>query len=151
MSLRVAVAAPFVQNGTDRLRENEFVVALSLDRDWFSPDQATRLIDVATGEDLLSRDGTDLELSFDPATVTIPDDFVPDEDILAERSAFERVLDALVAEGMEKHEAVGAINTLQQELDVTIEAAAVVYARREGIDVSDLAPVARNALVGSED
>ncbi|KDE60460.1 hypothetical protein EL22_22275 [Halostagnicola sp. A56] len=151
MSLRVAVAAPFVQNGTDRLRENEFVVALSLDRDWFSPDQATRLIDVATGEDLLSRDGTDLELSFDPATVTIPDDFVPDEDILAERSAFERVLDALVAEGTEKHEAVGAINTLQRELDVTIEAAAVVYARREGIDVSDLAPVARDALVGSED
>ncbi len=39
MSLRVAVAAPFIQNGTRRLKENEFVVALSLDRDWFSPDQ----------------------------------------------------------------------------------------------------------------
>lgn len=151
MSLRVAVAAPFVQNGTDRLRENEFVVALSLDRDWFSPDQAKRLIDVATQEDLLARDGNDLELAFDPAAVTIPDDFVPDEDILAERSAFERVLDALVAEGTEKHEAVGAINTLQQELDITIEAAAVVYAHREGIDVSDLAPVARRALTTAGD
>ncbi|AHF99822.1 hypothetical protein HALLA_14520 [Halostagnicola larsenii XH-48] len=151
MSLRVAVAAPFVQNGTERLRENEFVVALSLDRDWFSPDQAKRLIDIATQEDLLAHDGTDLELAFDPATVTIPDDFVPDEDLLAERSAFERVLDALVAEGTEKHEAVGAINTLQQELEITIEAAAVVYARREGIDVSDLAPVARRALTTAGD
>ncbi|MDJ1431690.1 DUF2240 family protein [Halostagnicola sp. A-GB9-2] len=146
MSLRVAIAAPFVQDGSAQLRENEFVVSLSLDRDWFSPDQAKRLIDVATQEDLLVRDGNDLELTYDPATVSIPDEFVPDEDILTERSAFERVLDALVAEGTEKHEAVGAINTLQQELGITIEAAAVVYARREGIDVSELVPVARNAL-----
>lgn len=151
MSLRVAVGAPFVQDGSKQLRENEFVVSLSLDRDWFSPDQAKRLIDVATQEDLLERDGNDLELTFDPSTVSIPEEFVPDEDILTERSAFERVLDALVAEGTEKHEAVGAINTLQQELGITIEAAAIVYARREGIDVSDLAPVARAALTSSDD
>ncbi len=151
MSLRVAVGAPFVQDGSKQLRENEFVVSLSLDRDWFSPDQAKRLIDVATQEDLLERDGNDLELTFDPSTVSIPEDFVPDEDILTERSAFERVLDALVAEGTEKHEAVGAINTLQQELGITIEAAAIVYARREGIDVSELAPVARAALTSSDD
>lgn len=150
MSLRVAVAAPFVHDGSKRLRENEFVVSLSLDRDWFSPDQAKRLIDVATQEDLLERDGNDLELTFDPSTVSIPEDFVPDEDILTERSAFERVLDALVAEGTEKHEAVGAINTLQQELGLTIEAAAVVYARREGVDVGDLVPVARAALEEAE-
>ncbi|WP_306058747.1 DUF2240 family protein [Natronococcus wangiae] len=147
MSLRVAAAAPFIQNGSRRLQENEFVVALSLDRDWFSPDQAKRLIDVAVRDGLLEHDGGELVAAFDPAEVTIPDEFVPDEDLLRERSAFERVLDALVAEGMEKHDAVGAINGLQQELGLTIEAAAVVYARREGIDVDDLVPVARSALI----
>ncbi|RQH00487.1 DUF2240 family protein [Natrarchaeobius oligotrophus] len=147
MSLRVAVAAPFVQNGTSRLEESEFVVSLSLDRDWFSPDQAKRLIDVATGEGLLERTGDELVAAFDPTDVTVPEEFVPDEDVLRERSAFERVLDALVAEGKEKHEAVGAINTLQQELGLTIEAAAVVYARREGLDVADLVPAAKSALV----
>ena len=146
MSLRVAVAAPFAQNGSRTLRENEFVVALSLDRDWFSPDQAKRLVDVATKEGLLEREEADLTCTFDPATVTIPEAFVPDEDLLRERSAFERVLDALVAEGVEKHEAVGAINALQHELGVTIETAAVVYARRQGLDVSELVPVARAAL-----
>ncbi|ADD03778.1 DUF2240 family protein [Natrialba magadii ATCC 43099] len=151
MSLRVAVAAPFVQNGTNRLEENEFVVALSLDRDWFSPDQSKRLIDVATQDGLLEPDGNELVAGFDPTEVTIPEAFVPDEDILTERSAFERVLDALVAEGMAKHEAVGAINTLQGELGVTIETAAVIYARREGLDVDDLVPVARSALVPDAD
>ncbi|WP_436344093.1 DUF2240 family protein [Natronorubrum sp. FCH18a] len=146
MSLRVAIAAPFVQNGSRQLQENELVVALSLDRDWFSPDQSKRLIDVATREGLLEPTDDGLEVTFDPAEVTVPDEFVPDDDLLRERSAFERVLDALVAEGVEKHEAVGAINTLQRDLGVTIETAAVVYARREGIDVSDLVPVARSAL-----
>ncbi|SDQ87878.1 DUF2240 family protein [Natronobacterium texcoconense] len=146
MSLRVAVAAPFVQHGTDCLEEGEFVVALSLDRDWFSPDQAKRLIDVATQEGLLEREDDDLVAAFDHTDVTVPEEFVPDDEILRERSTFERVLDALVAEGMEKHEAVGAINGLQEELGLTIEAAAVVYARREGIDVSELAPIAKDAL-----
>ncbi len=147
MSLRVAVAAPFAQHGGRRLRENEFVVALSLDRRWFSPDQATRLIDVATEAGLLEHDGPELVATFDPATVTIPEAFTPDAELLRERSAFEQVLDSLVTEGVEKHEAVGAINALQQELAVTIEAAAVVYAHREGIDVTDLVPTARSALL----
>ncbi|MGQ3411024.1 DUF2240 family protein [Natrinema sp. LN54] len=151
MSLRVAVAAPFIQNGTRRLKENEFVVALSLDRDWFSPDQAKRLIDIATGEGLLERGDDGLEVEFDPAEVTVPEEFVPDEDLLRERSAFERVLDSLVAEGMAKHEAVGAINTLQRDLGLTIEAAAVVYARREGIDTDDLVPIARAAVFDTEE
>ncbi|WP_049925795.1 DUF2240 family protein [Halopiger goleimassiliensis] len=150
MSLRVAAAAPFVQHGTTSLEESEFVVALSLDRDWFSPDQAKRLIDLATQEGLLEHDDGDLEATFDPAEVTIPEDFVPDEDLLRERSAFERVLESLVAEGAEKHEAVGAINQLQADLGVTIETAAVVYARREGLEVDDLVPVARDAIVEDE-
>ncbi|MHC3437025.1 DUF2240 family protein [Natrialbaceae archaeon A-gly3] len=151
MSLRVAVAAPFKQEGTRHIRENEFVVSLSLERDWFTPDQAKRLVDVATGEGLLEREDADLHVTFDPANVEVPEEFVPDEDVLRERSAFERVLDTLVSEGLEKHEAVGAINTLQGELGVTIETAAVVYARRQGVDVSDLAPVARSALLEDEE
>ncbi|MEY7849488.1 DUF2240 family protein [Natrarchaeobius sp. A-rgal3] len=150
MSLRVAVAAPFRQNGTSRLEESEFVVSLSLERGWFSPDQAKRLIDVATREGLIEHADDELVAAFDPTDVTVPEEFVPDEDLLRERSAFERVLDALVAEGMEKHEAVGAINALQGELGVTIEAAAVIYARREGIDVTELVPIAKAALTADE-
>ncbi len=149
MSLRVAVAAPFVQHGTDRLEESEFVVSLSLDRDWFSPDQAKRLIDVATKEGLIEHGDAGLVATFEPAQVVIPEEFVPDTDLLRERSAFERVLDSLITEGVEKHEAVGAINSLQADLGVTIETAAVVYARRQGLEVDDLVPIARSALAKS--
>lgn len=150
MSLRRAVAAPFARDGSDRLGESEFVVALSLDRDWFSPDQAKRLVDVAASEGLLERDGDDLVVTFDPGETTIPDDFVPDESILRERSTFERVLDALTEAGQEKQSAVAAINGLQSELGVTIEAAAVLYAHRQGIDVREQARTARSKL-GDDD
>ena len=139
MSLRSAVAAPFTGRGEGELAESEFVVALSLDRDWFSPEQATRLADVAVGEGLLERTENRLSPTFDPADVTIPEGFVPSEELLRRRSAFEQVLDALVADGIDKREAVAEINELQQSLAVTIEAAAVLYARRRDVDVSEAA------------
>ncbi|WP_231185347.1 DUF2240 family protein [Haladaptatus sp. DYF46] len=136
MSLRIAVAAPFQQNGRGRMRESEFVVSLSLDRDWFSPDQAKRLVDVASGQGLLSQEDGELVAEFDTASVEIPDDFVPDESLLQEQSTFEKVLDKVVSDGTSKQTAVAEINELQREAALTVEAAAVVYARRKGIDVS---------------
>ena len=147
MSLEATVAVPYRHHGTDRLDEGTFVVALSLDRDWFSPDQAKRLIDVASGRGLLSRDGNDLVAEFDPTSVDVPDDFVPDESVVREQSTFERLLAAVVDDGnVEKQAAVAAINELQRELGVTIEAAAAVYAHRRGIDVRDVAADALSEL-----
>jgi len=146
MSLRTAVAAPFVQSGTERLGRSDFVVALSLDRDWFSPDQAKRLIDVATSEGLLDTDDDHLVATFDVGSVTVPEDFTPEESILRQRTTFERILDAVVEAGTDKQDAVAAINGLQTELGVTLETAAVVYARRQGLTVDDHAQRAREAL-----
>ncbi|WP_311171650.1 DUF2240 family protein [Halobellus ordinarius] len=146
MTLEVAVAVPFKQRGQTRLGEGEFVVALSLDRNWFSPDQAKRLIDVATGRGLLERDDGDVVAGFDPAAVTVPAEYEPDESILREQSTFERILDSLVAAGNDKQEAVAAVNERQRRLDITVEAAAALYARQEGVDVGDAAQAARDQL-----
>jgi hypothetical protein len=148
VSIRTVVAAPFRQHGGNRLGESEFVVALSLDRDWFSPDQASRLVDVAVGEGLVSRDGDDIVVEFDPGAVSIPAGFEPEEGLLQEPSAFERVLEALVAADHEKQAAVAGINRLQADLEVTIEAAAVVYARRQCVGVERAAEEARTELGG---
>ena len=146
MSLRTAVAAPFRHEGSREMGESAFVVALSLDRDWFSPDQAKRLVDVAASEGLLERDDGQLRVSFDPSSVDIPEGFTPAESILQERSTFERVLDALVDAGHDKQEAVAAVNGLQSELGVTIEAAAVLYAHRNAVDVQQHAETALGEL-----
>ena len=126
--------------------ESAFVVALSLDRDWFSPDQAKRLVDVAASEGLLAREDGHLRVEFDPSAVDLPEGFEPGEAILRERSTFERVLDALVEAGHDKQDAVAAVNGLQSELAVSVEAAAVLYAHGQGIDVRKHAEAARAEL-----
>lgn len=139
MSLRTAVAAPYRQKGRTSLPESEFVVALSLDREWFTPDQAKRLVDVAVGEGLLSRDEDALEAQFDPTAVDVPEEYTPSESVLRERSTFERALEALTDAGLDRQAAVAEVNALQAELDVTVEAAAILYARRLDIEVADIA------------
>lgn len=150
MSLEAAVAVPFRQRGTDRLGEGEFVVAVSLDRDWFSPDQAKRLIDVAAGRGLLDRADDALIATFAPEEVDVPEDFAPDEDVLREQSTFEKALARLTDSGVAKQEAVAAINGCQRDLGVTLEAAAVVYARKQGVEVDDLAAAVRASLAESD-
>lgn len=146
VSLRQTVAAAFRQRGTNSLAESEFVVAVSLDRGWFSPDQAQRLLDVAAGEGLVSYDEETVSPTFDTDEVDVPDGFEPADDVLRERSTFERVLAAVVEAGQEKQSAVAAINQLQGELGVSIEAAAIVYARQQEIEIDRVARQAAQAL-----
>ena len=148
MSLQVAVAVPFRQAGTDRLGEGAFVVALSLHREWFSPDQAKRLVDVAVGRGLLETVDGDLVATFDLDAVDIPADYTPDTDILRAQSTFEQLLDRLTDAGMAKQEAVAAANETQRRLGITLEAAAVLVATREGIAVDAAADAVRTDLSG---
>ena len=146
MSLEATVAAPFTWHATDRLGEGAFVVALSLEREWFSPDQAKRLVDVAAGRGLVVETDGDLVAQFDPDEVVIPEGFEPDEDILREQSAFETALEAAVDTGVDKQTAVAAINERQQALEITIEAAAVLYAKQRDARVGHLADTVRETL-----
>ena len=148
MSLRRAVAAPFRKRGVEQLKESEFVVALSLDLEWFSPDQAQRLADVAATEGLIEPAGDELAVTFDPLDVDIPGEFAPDESVLQRRSTFEHILAAIVDAGVEKQDAVAGINQLQSSLGVSVEAAAALYARRRGIDVTEHARRATGELDG---
>lgn len=146
MSLRVAVAAPFKSKGVERLPEQKFVVGLSLDRDWTSPDEAKDIVDIAERDGLLRREDGDLVVTFDPDDVTIPDGFQLDSSVFKARAPFERILDALVADGLERQAAVAGVNDLQSRLGITADAAAVVFARRSDVDVADVAERVRQDL-----
>jgi len=150
MSLRVVVAAPFARAGRRALGEHEFVVALSLERDWFSPDQAKRVVDRGCGDGLLERSESELTLQFDPEKIEIPEEFEPDESVFQERSTFENVLEEVVAAGEAKQDAVAAINDIQRRLGVTVEVAAIVYANSVGVELPNVRDDVRNALLDED-
>ncbi len=149
MGLQIAVAVPFRQQGVDSLGEGEFVVALSLDREWFSPDQAKRLVDVAVGRSLLENSDGELRPTFDVDDIEIPEGFTPDTDILREQSTFEQLLDLMVSGGLSKQEAVAETNETQRRLGITLEAAAVVVTRRNDIECGTVVDSVRAELEAS--
>lgn len=146
VTLRLVVAAPFLWAGNETLEESEFVVALSLDRNWFSPDQAKRVIDLAVAEGILKRNETRLMLTVDIDSVELPDGFSPDDSVLSGTSTFERLLDRIVDSDRDKRAVVAEINRLQRNLGITLEAAALLYATREEIEVDDLAEQVKRDL-----
>jgi hypothetical protein len=146
MSLRVAVAAPFKRAGRDRLSEQAFVVDLAVDRNWVSPDQAKRLVELGRQRELLRVVDGDLEPTFEPGEVAVPEGFVPDEKLFQERSPVELVIETFVEAGRDRRTAVASINTIQEELSVTAGTAAVLAARRADLDVSDVAAQVRTEL-----
>ena len=130
------------------MRDQAFVVDLAMDRDWFSPDQAKRLADLATDRGLLEVVEGELVASFDLEEVEIPDGFVPDRSIFETKSPFESVLDSLISAGHDRQQAVAGINGLQDELLVTADTAAVLYARQQGISVDDAASQVADGIRG---
>lgn len=146
MTLRRTVAGPFKWSGDETLEESEFVVALSLDRGWFSPDQAKRLIAIAEQQGLLDRSESGLSPTFDPATVELPEGFTPDESVLSEPQPFERLLEAIEGADVGRRTAVAQINRLQTGYGISIEAAAVLVAHRNGVAVDPVLPTIRTEL-----
>jgi hypothetical protein len=93
----------------------------------------------------------DLVATFDLDAVDIPADYTPDTDILREQSTFEQLLDRMTDAGMAKQEAVAAANETQRRLGITLEAAAVLVATREGIDVAAAANAVRTELATDDE
>lgn len=149
MDLKTVVAAPFRHRGSNTLTDSEFIATLSMELDWFTPEQARRVIDLATSESLLDRSEDSLVPTFAVETISLPDDPTPDESILTERSTFEQLLDTITDAGIEKQDAVAEINRLQQELAITIEAAGVLYAHQQGIAVPGITDRIQADLTGA--
>jgi len=137
MSLQVAVAAPFKRAGREHLTEQAVVVDLAVDRNWVSPDQAKRLVELGVSRGLLEQDEDGLRATFDVQDIEIPEGYTPDERLFQERSPVEVVIEALEETGVDRREAVASINDLQGRLGVTAGAAAVLRARQAGVSVPD--------------
>lgn len=140
--LRDAIALLFKRKGRDELSEREFVLSASMDLRWFPPRDAQRLLQLGLETKLLeSRDGA-IRPAFDVTTVEVARDYVPTAAILevstpAAEDTLLRILDAIVAKtGASRKVVMALVNGVQEQLDVEVEVAALIAARRAGVDVA---------------
>ena len=144
--LRDAIALLFKRKGRGELTEREFVLSASMDLRWFPPRDAQRLLQLGLDTKLLeSHDGT-IRPAFDVSAVEVARDFVPTAAILeaptpATEDTLLRIVDAIAAKtGASRKTAMALVNGVQERMDVEVEVAAVIAARRAGVDVSSFLP-----------
>lgn len=146
MSLRRVLAAACRHHGQERLTETQLISAISLDRGWFTPDEVRTLIDLGRDRGELIVDGEMYVATFEVADVTIPSGYEPSAELLEVAPPFERLLGRLEAEGLDRRECVAGINELQARLNLTSDAAAVLFAHGQGLDIKDVATEVRRAI-----
>ncbi len=134
------VSMPFKRKGKDTLKENEFILALSIDLNWFSPDQARTLLSDAEKGGLLKREGGEVIPLFDLSSVQIPPSFKPGS-VPGKKPLFDRIIDRItVTAGLDKRTIIALINKKQEELIkiVDIEVSTLLVALEQGVMVDDL-------------
>lgn len=139
--LACVVSMPFKRKGKDILKESDFVLSLSIDLNWFAPEQAKIILSEAEKEGLLKREGELVRAAFDISSVEIPQGFKPGKDILEKKTLFSRIIDRIIARtGMEKRKVIALVNKRHEELAkmVFIEVSAILVAMENGIAVDDL-------------
>ena len=137
--LTYTVSMPFLRKGKDALKDTEFVLALSIDLKWFTPEQAKAVLGDAEKAGLLKREGELIRPSFDISKVKIPPGFKPEPG--EKKSIFDRIIDRIIlGTGIEKRKVVALINKKQEELSkqVVIEVSAILVAMEHGVMVDDL-------------
>ena len=138
--LMESVAYLFQRKGKDVLSEKELILSVSMDLGWFSPDDAKQLIKVCLELKLLNRIENGLTPSFDYKSLPIPIDFNPSKNILRLESqeplllSIVRGIDAKTELGRNK--IMAEVNKKQDALEVEIEVAAILVAKKYGVDIS---------------
>lgn len=140
--MRTVVAVLRRRNG-ERVGKVEFQQLLSFDLRWFAPADAKSVLSHAIKTGLLAEEDEQVRATFPTAAVEVPLSFRPGLEILDERpvvpKAAERTLLARLIEAVEG--AGGSEREVEDERLrrgglVTKEVAAVLVAKRRGVDVS---------------
>lgn len=156
-----ALAVVFRRFKEDEVPRDDLVKTMSLELSWTKPSTAENLLDRGLNAGYLDQDDGGLEATFDVSEVDVPFGFDPsdelfepvetdpqtgDEDASDGSDEGTEVLEDLLdrigeAVDGDRNRAVAAANAKQDELEgrVTLEAAALLTAHAEGLDVRDQA------------
>ncbi len=138
--LKKAIIYLFQRKGKDVLSEKELILSASMDLGWFTPNEAKQLVDICIELKLLSKDESGLKPNFDYKTQVIPIDFSPSKNIL-QLEAQEPLLFSILRHintktKLPRSAIMSEINKKQDALDVEIEVAAILIAKKYDVDIS---------------
>ena len=139
--IEVALAQLFRKKGKSSLTEKEFVFAASLDLRWFTPKDAQKFLDISMDSELLVLDSEKVKPTFDYKSIEIPKGYAPAIELLQSsvkpKGIFLKVIDQISTEkDISSKDIISEVNQTQDRMNIAVEVAALIVARKHGIDVS---------------
>ena len=141
----MVVSAPFKSMRKEKLKKTEIVYFLTIDKRWMNNDQAGRIIRMALDEGLLEESGAFLKPSFLVSEVDIPLGYKPSSEIFQkEVNPVEILVGDIAAKiSADEGDVVAEINSIIKngfDGNLEFEAAAVIVARKYGVEFTDKIP-----------
>ncbi len=152
--LKQLIAYVAKRKGSRELKEEDFVKILSYERGWLPPTQARRAFRTCVDANLLERRNEHYEPTFEIKGFIIPLDFIftqeDSEKYTIKEDVFTIILDHICqTTGKERKEVLMDINAIKRELGViTVEVAALIYCRENGIDCEQFYNEVEKKLTG---
>ena len=144
-------AMPFKRKGIDSMKENDFVMALSMDLNWFKPDAARAFVKTAMESGILSMEMDMIKAQFNIEDVDIPVGFIPNSASFTKIDIFEQIIERIMEHtGDDKQSIIARINQKKNDTKglFTIEVLGILLAREYGIQVNDLIERSYEELLG---
>ena len=137
----ITIAFIFKRSGKQKLKLSEFYLPLSMQLNWFSPQEAKDFAKIAIKQNLLKEKEGSIEPTFDINQVKIPVGFHPTKQVFEtkEKAVEEKDLRTKIIEeiskktNLDEKSIIDKINQIEQEKNITFEVAALLFGKEHDI------------------
>ncbi len=158
-NLKMAIFFVEKKCGKRELKREDFLRVLSFENRWLEPSLVDKFLELCTRIHLLDKNDEIYTSQFSTKGMEIPIDFfISPEDILnfqetkETKETFLKIVEYLQEKtGKGKNEIVSEINKIKSKMKyITIEVAAIIYARDLDIDVSQFLDEVENSILSKK-
>ena len=142
----IIIAFIFKRSGKEELSFSDLYLNLSMDLNWFTPDDAKAFVNMAIKQKRLRKKGDLIKPSFDFNKIVIPVGFFPSKtvfeekevEIIEEEDLVEKIVQRIVEKTkLDEKQVVEKINDIVKERNLTREVAALLFGKEHNLLFED--------------
>jgi hypothetical protein len=138
----------YKRSGKTKLSFSELYLTLSMDLNWFTPEDAKSFVNSALKQDLLIKKGEEIQINFDYEKINVPVGFTPSRQAFnykedrdheeIEDSILDKIVKRIVEKtNLDKIQVINDINSIASEKNITKEVAALLVGKDHNINFDE--------------
>ena len=145
--VKIILTFLFKRSGKKQLSFSELYLTLSIDLNWFTPDDAKKFVNEALEKKILTKKKDLITPSFDIEKVSVPVGFYPSKRVFIEEEPIEvkeeiDLLNQIIKKIAKKvklkdQDILNKIKKIEEEKKVTTEVAALLFGKENDLDLSE--------------